>query len=127
MASLVLVIGLVGIGNLFFTVYNLTGESANASVAYNMARDQIENVHAQGFYNATEGTTTVYYDNKGANPSSTKGSNRYSVVIVITSDKFTSTGAPAEDALRAVRVTVTDLSKNTVLYSTGTSLVRGGL
>jgi Tfp pilus assembly protein PilV len=126
MATLIVAVALMGVGNLFWTAYNLATESTGASVAYNVARDVVEQVHAQGFYNAAEGTKTVYYDRTGANPSSTQGTNRYKVVTVITSDKKVGTSV-AEDALRAVTVTVTDLSTNSVVYQTGTNLVRGGL
>ncbi len=130
-AVIIIGVALFGMVNLFGFSMTMTQKTTNAGLAYAVARDTVEQIRAQGFYHAgpsgQDGTSTVYYSSTGVGPSNTQGSNEFKVVTVITSDKTLSV-APffADDAIRTVTVTVTDLTKNAVVYTTGTMLARAG-
>gem|GEM_PF-5711430 len=129
-ATAIVGVALMGMVNLFSFSYGMTQKTTALSFAYSVGRNSLENVRSLGFYNATEGTTTSYYASNGTGPSSTQGSNRYRVVVTVTTDKFATTGGVtvvAEDALRAVKVVVTDLGTSSTIYSAGTTLARGGI
>lgn len=129
-ATAIVGVALMGIVNLFSFSYGMTQKTNSLSLAYSAGRNALENVRSQGFYNAAEGSSTSYYAADGTGPSSTQGSNRYRVVVTVASDKFAVTNGTtvvAEDALRAVKVVVTDLVTSTTFYTAGTTLVRGGI
>ncbi len=129
-ATAIVGVALMGIVNLFTFSYGMTQKTGALSLAYSAGRNSLENVRSQGFYNASEGTSTTYYASDGTGPSSTQGTNRYRVVVTVASDKFATSGGTtvvAEDALRAVKVVVTDLTTSTTVYSAGTTLARGGI
>jgi len=127
-ASLIAAIAILGAMMTFFRIMTLADVSNENSIAYSLARQGIELVKDDGFWYASNGTTVMYYDVKGLNGSSTANSatDRFSVTTVISTDTMNGS-APADTALRTVVVTVKRRPDDTVLETTGTYLVRGGI
>ena len=131
MATLIVAVCLMAIVSVFGFAYQVTQNTDDQHAAYNFARDSIEQVRLQGFYNANEGTTTTYYNADHSGPNPTQGANaRFKVVTKVLSDRFTTTSSgtfPAYDAIRTVTVTVTNLATNNQLCKMGTTLVNAGI
>lgn len=132
-ASLLLAIGLMGLINAWIFSYNITTSSDDLGVAYNLGRYAMEQVKMNGFSGQPEGTVTKYYDGSETQVAQTSPSNRYTVTVSVVSDAVKSGTAgqagavPADNALRTVNVTVKLSGTNTILYQTGTYLVRAGI
>jgi type II secretory pathway pseudopilin PulG len=127
-ASIIVAVGIMGVMALWGFSMDLTVTSDERAVAYNVVRRSIERVKSQGFKNAPEGTSVLYYDASGGGESASRGSLRYSATIVVTSSAYnTGTTNPADNSIRTVVTTVRRLSDNKVLEIGGTYLVRGGL
>ena len=126
-AGLVLVTSVVALIQFMYVNFGLTGRAQDLTAGYSMARTAIELVREQGFTNAAEGTTTVYYDGNATYPPSTSQttSSVFSCSAAITSDAFSGAN-PAPTALRTVTVSVTRLSTNAPVYSTTTALANYG-
>jgi Tfp pilus assembly protein PilV len=127
-AGVVLITSVVALVQFMYVNYSLTGKAEDISAAYSMARSAVENVHQQGFSNAAEGTTTVYYDGSATYPPSTSqvATSVYSCQTSIVSDSFNGAN-PATTALRTVTVTVTRISSGLILYQTTTALANQGI
>jgi hypothetical protein len=121
----------MGVISVFAFAMGMTLTTKDTSEGYNVARATIEQIKVQGFTNATEGTTTVYYNADLSGPNGSSGANtKYKVVTVITSDKFAvqnGVSSVAQDALRAVAITVINTVTGATIYQTGTTLCRAGI
>ncbi len=130
-AAVIIAAAAMGVISVFGFGYGITLSTADTSEAYNVSRDALEQVRLKGFYNAPEGAATSYYNRDGSGPNATAGTNTlYKVVTTITSDKLQTSGtttSPAEDAVRAVKIVVTNYRTNAVLFTTGTNLARAGI
>ncbi len=132
-AALLLAIGLMGLINAWVFSFNITTASDDLGVAYNLGRYAMEQVKMNGFYAQPEGTVTTYYDGTQNQVAQTSASNRYTVTVSVVSDAVKSGTAgqagavPADNALRTVNITVKLSGTNTVLFQTGTYLVRAGI
>ena len=132
-ATLILTVGIMGMMKMWVFADNLTILTDKLGIAYSLGRRAIEKTKETGFISTADGTTVLYYDLDMGQESATQQSyHRYSVTTVITSNRLDtdpSTGAVTISnwALRSVAVTVTRLSTNTVIFQTGTHLIRGGL
>lgn len=127
-AGVVLITSVVALVQFMYVNYQLTGLAQDISSAYSMARSAVEAVREQGFANAAEGTTTVYYDSLATYPPSTSqvSSSIFSCSTVIVSDSFNG-ASPATTALRTVTVTVTRISSGLIVYQTTTALANSGV
>ncbi|MGC8666678.1 MAG: prepilin-type N-terminal cleavage/methylation domain-containing protein [Chthonomonadales bacterium] len=132
-ASLLLAIGLMGLINAWVFSFNITTASDDLGVAYNLGRYAMEQVKMNGFAGQAEGTVTTYYDGSETPVAQASPSNRYTVTVSVVSDAVKSGTAgqpgavPADNALRTVNITVKLSGTNTILYQTGTYLVRAGI
>jgi len=131
MATLIIAVCLMAIINVFGFAYQMTVSTNDEHAAYNIARDSIEQIRLQGFYNANEGTTTAYYRRDNSfQPGGQDSNSRYKVVTTVKTDIFTTTSSgtyPATDSIRTVVVTVTNLSTGKQVCSMGTNLVSAGI
>ncbi len=127
-AGLVLATSVVALVQFMYVNFQLTGKAQDISSGYSMARSAVESVREQGFTNAAEGNTTVYYDGNATYPPSTSKASGsvYSCLTNVTSDTF-SGASPATTALRTVTVTVTRISTSQVVYTTTTALANLGV
>lgn len=129
-AAALLAVTLMTLGQLWVFGFNMTTRNDDTGVAYQLARIAVEQTKEIGFYNAPEGTVTTYYDVQENVVTGVSVACRYSVVVAITSSSTvagSSPVAPSNTALRTVIVTVTDTQTGTMLYQTGTYLVRSGV
>lgn len=129
-AAVVLSVCIMGIVSLWGFSMNMTSNTDNRAVAYNMVRRALEKSKSQGFLGAPEGSTTLYYDAAGGGESASRGNSKFSVTTVVTSSLLqTQNGvtSPADNAIRTVVATVRTLQNDTVVETGGTLLVRGGL
>jgi Tfp pilus assembly protein PilV len=126
-AGVVLITCVVALVQFMYVNFALTGQAEDISSAYSMARTAIETVRQQGFSNAPEGSSTVYYDGSATFPPSTSqvSSSVFSCNTNIVSDIFSGSN-PAPTALRTVTVTVTRLSNSLIVYQTTTALADYG-
>ena len=74
-AGLILITCVVALIQFMYVNFSLTGQAQDLSTAYSMARTAVESVRQQGFSNAAEGSTTVYYDGNATYPPSTSQTN----------------------------------------------------
>ena len=121
--GLIMAVSLAAIVSLFAFAFTITQRNDDKSVAYNIAREELERIRFEGFSNALvvrdsggtvtskfhDGTRVTYYNSAGVALASSTGA-AYSATLVITSDEVVtlSDGSirPADDALRTVSVTV---------------------
>jgi Tfp pilus assembly protein PilV len=143
-AGSIMAVSLAAIVSLFAFAFNITRQNDDKSVAYNIARQELEHIRFEGFSNALivrnddgsvqskfqDGTRTTFYDTAGKALLNNSGA-AYSAVLVVTSnqlDVVTGGGTrPSEDAKRTVIVTVRRLSDNSVVHQDGTMMVRSGV
>lgn len=143
-AGLLLSIGLMGLVNVWNFSFQITTNTDDKVVAYNLGRQAMERMKLAGFNNtppgtttglypdATEGTTTLYYNGNLGALGSASGA-RFSVTTSVTSSAVKSGTAgvagavPSDTALRTVTVTVKLISTNQTLYQASTYLVRAGI
>lgn len=138
-SSLILALSLLAALSLFGFSMTLVSRTGDEGVAYNIARVNIENAHQLGFnaknsdgsWALPDGTTTVYYDTLGKNPTTTASTTGFKMVQTVSSDKTTTLGGggtvPADDALRTVTVNVYRLPDNALIEQSGTLLARSGV
>lgn len=140
-AMLIIGVSIASMLSLWYFAYNMSYQSDIKCVGYNIGRRTIErfreatwNVVPEGascLFNPANGqyVATLYYDGSGGGESTTQGTSQYKVTAVVTTDKWTTDTPPviAGDALRAVDVTVTRLADSSVVFRTGTYLVRSGI
>jgi Tfp pilus assembly protein PilV len=133
-AMLILSLCILGVMNLWAYSMNLTQSTDRYTVAYDIARLDIERIKGTGFYNTTEYASGsplyYYYDVAGGSESTTQGSSIYRAAItVVSSQTETQNGVtrPSDDAIRTVTVTVTRLDTGETLVSNSTYLVRAGV
>jgi Tfp pilus assembly protein PilV len=126
-AGIILITCVVALIQFMYVNFSITGKAVDLTNSYSMARTAVETVRQQGFSNAAEGTTTVYYDGNATYPPSTSkvSSSIYSCTTSIVSDIFSGSN-PAPTALRTVTVTVTRLSNSLITYQTTTALADYG-
>lgn len=130
-AGFILSIALMGMCSLWSFTQVLTIRTDDTGIAYNLGRQAVEQVKMAGFAGAPEGTAVTYFD--GNQATSTQQAARFRVTCSITSNlvKSGTSGAagavPADNALRTVSVTVTQLPTGQVAYQTQTFLVRAGI
>jgi type II secretory pathway pseudopilin PulG len=103
-------------------------------VAYNLARQKVEEVKQQGFYNVAEATTsapvTEYYSAAMAKQGSNNSATQYIVTTSVVSDATksgVSPTAPTDTAIRTVTVTVKTKLTGEVLCTMYTYLARSGI
>jgi type II secretory pathway pseudopilin PulG len=126
-ATAILGVLIAGMVSLWVFMFNLTIKVDNSGIAYSLGRQAIEQVKQTGFYNTSEGTTTLYYDaNEGSQSAVVAGNHVYKVVTDVKSGVLADNGAPADDTLRTVTVTVYLVATNNAVYTMGTYLVRAG-
>ncbi|MCW3095377.1 MAG: hypothetical protein JWL77_995 [Chthonomonadaceae bacterium] len=130
--GLIIVVCLMAMVSMWNFCTSLTGTSSVRGVAYSVGRQAIETVRETGFSYTPEGSTTLYYDGNGANPTASRvTADQYQAVTSVTSNKFGTNTAgvavPGDRALRTVTVAVTYLPTGQVIYSTGSYLVKAGL
>lgn len=129
--TLIISVGTLGMTSLIGMLMNMTERHVKMSSAILVAKAWLEETKNKGFPNTAEGTQTRYYDANGQNYTSTKTSgSAYKAVLVVTSDKLTTTASGtqvAPTATRTVTVTVSDTMKNKQILKWGTLLVRGGV
>ncbi|HJP83745.1 MAG TPA: hypothetical protein VJ835_09600 [Fimbriimonadaceae bacterium] len=143
-AGSILAVTMTAIVSLFVFVFRVTQRSDDKSIAYNIARKEVEYIRSEGFSNALivrntdgtiaskfgDGTRVTYYSNTGAALASSQGAT-YSATLVVTSDRFDTVSGggtrPAQDSIRTVIVTVRRISTNEVVHKDGTLLTRSGV
>jgi ABC-type Na+ efflux pump permease subunit len=124
---------MMGTVSLWTFSFQVTGDTDERGIAYNLGRQTMETVKMSGFQNAAEGAVTVYYDGMQNAVTQASGNACYSVTTSITSDQVSSgvagqAGAtPATGALRTVIITVTFLDTGKTLYQTNTYMARYGV
>ena len=132
-SSLILALSLLAALSLFGFSMTMVGKTGDEGVAYNIARRNIEDARQFGFnyLNLPDGTTTLYYDTFGKNPSATASTSGFKMVRVVSSDRTTTLGTggthPADDAIRTVTVKVYLLPSNELIEQTGTLFARSGV
>ncbi len=111
---------------------NMTTQSIDMGVAYNLARQTMETVKQTGFANTAEASVaapvTTYYD--GNMNSVVSGSlARYKVTLSVVSSTTVSGSSPVQpttDALRTVTVKVFLQSTSALIYRMDSYLVNNG-
>ena len=146
-SSLILALSLLAALSLYGFSMNMITKSSDEGFAYNIARLQLEQVRQNGFdpitvsgstktHTLPDGTTTVYYDNLGSNPSSSASSTSFfRMVQTVTSrkpdnsgpDLILGTNNPAPDAVRYVTIAVYYVKTGELIEQTGTLLARSGV
>ena len=132
-ASLLMAIGLMGLVNTWFYSYQMTTNTDDSGIAYNLGRFSLERVKMNGFKNAAEGTSNLYYSGNEVAVAAGSATCRYTATTSVTSSSVKSgtigvAGAvPADAALRTVVITVKMYSTNAVIYQTTTYLSRAGI
>ncbi len=123
-ASLIMASSVMAMISLWNFTFNLTVKADNVGAAYTVGRHAMERVKLAGFDYATEGVTTLYYDQQGGSESANKGAqHRLRMVTNIVSDP----GYPSYSAVRTVIITVTVLNTGQTLYTTGATLTKKGI
>ena len=143
-AGVIFAVSLAAIVSMFAFVFGMTQRNDDKSVAYNIARIELEKVRFEGFSNAlvtknssgvvtskfVDGTRVSYYDGAGTLLSNNTGAV-YSATLVVTSSQLDTmsdgTQRPAADSTRTAIVTVRRASTNEVLHTDGTQMVRSGV
>ena len=132
-ASLLLVIGIMGLVNTWAFSFRVTRNTDDKGIAYSIARQLVERIKMSGFTSTAEGTTTAYYTPNQAATSSTSTTAYFKVTTSVVSDMIQTGTAgvvgavPKPEALRTVTVTVQTLSPLTTVHTTRTYLVRAGI
>jgi Tfp pilus assembly protein PilV len=132
-AALIVSIAVGGAVSLYTSMLTLTKNTRDATTGAQLARHTTENIRMDGFTNAVDGTSTLYYGSAGtlSSASTTRsGTSYYSVTTTISTDKTqtSTTGTRiAPLALRTVTITVRRLTDNSVLETWGSYLARGGV
>src|SRR5688572_27251498 len=107
-ASIIIAVCIMGVVSLWGFTMNMTSNTDERAVGYNLVRRALEKAKSQGFVSAPEGTAVLYYDAAGGGESGTRGSLKFSVTTVVTSSLFeTQNGVtrPADNAIRTVVAT----------------------
>ena len=126
-ASVIVGVCIAAVVSMWSFAFRLSATSDRESVGSSLGRRAVEEVKQSGFQDATEGTTTVYYDSQGGSRGTTQNSSHaYSVSTTIASDLLNGS-QPASGALRTVTVQVTFLSTGTTVYQCSTYLARAGV
>ena len=129
-AALIVSVSLAAMISTWYVSMNMTTATSDQGIAYNLARQTIEQIKGTGFSNTAEapaGTPVIhYYDGSEVNKDSTPSAARYKVSTTVVSSALVS-GSPDPFALRTVTVTVTLYPAGTVLCQCATSLTRGGI
>lgn len=142
--GLIMAVSLAAIVSLFAFSFSITKQNDDKSVAYNIARKELEHIRFEGFSNAIvirdsngvvtskfrDGTRVTYYDSAGIPLANSTGA-AYAATLVVTSDEIVtlSDGShrPADDALRTVKVTVSKYPGGEAIHSDGTYMARSGV
>lgn len=143
-AGVIVAVSLAAIASLFSFSFNMTQRNDEKSVAYNIARIEMEYIRSEGFSNALitrdstgtitskfkDGSRVTYYDGAGNKLANSTGA-AYSSTLVISSDRSDTMNdgslRPAADATRTVIITVRELGGGTAVHTDGTLLVRSGV
>ena len=132
-ASLLLVIGIMGLVNTWAFSFRVTRNTDDIGIAYSLARQLIERAKMSGFSSAAEGTTIGYYTPNQAATTSGSSTAYFKVTTTVVSDIVASGTAgtagavPGQEALRTVTVTVQTISPLKTIFTTKTYLVRAGI
>lgn len=145
-ASLVMVVGVVGLFSLWTYSYGVIQGQRVVGVAGQIARGDIEKAKVQGFWNLPKGTIgstkttavwtgpTEYFDVNGVKVQATapNADTYYSLVRQVVDSNFLpletgGTYALTGVSLRSVRTTVRRVRDNAVVSTMGTNFSRGGL
>jgi Tfp pilus assembly protein PilV len=112
----------------------MTEKTADEAISYNLARKSLENARQLGFsyLNLPEGTTNLYYDSMGNNPSAAQTSvHKFKLTRAVSSDKYTTladgTVRPSDTAVRTVIIEVRRIKDTQLLHQVATHLVRSGV
>jgi len=128
-ASLIVVSSLAAMVSTWYVSMNITELSNDQGVAYNLARQTIEQVKETGFYNTTEASTAAptmtYYDQNENSVASSAA--KYQVATSVVSSAYASGTTPADTATRTVTVVVSLKGSSTSLCTLTTYLVRAGI
>jgi uncharacterized protein (TIGR02598 family) len=127
-AGAILATSVVGLVSFGYVNFQMTSHSTNMTAASAAARSEIEQVRLEGFTNASEGSSTDYYDTNGSYPASASQTSAsvYSAQTTVTSDLLNGS-VPAPGALRQVKVIVSLVSTGQEVYRTYTYLASGGI
>jgi type II secretory pathway pseudopilin PulG len=142
--GLIMAVSLAAIVSLFAFAFTITQQNDDKSVAYNIARKELEQIRFEGFANALvirdangvvtskfrDGSRVTYYSASGnALPNSTGAA--YRATLTITSDELVtlSDGSqrPADDCLRTVKVAVAKYPSAELVFTDGTFMARSGV
>lgn len=129
-ASVIIAVCIMGVVSLWGFSMNMTTNTDDRAVGYNLVRRAVEKAKSLGFSGAPEGTAVLYYDAAGGGESGSRGNLKFSVMTVVTSSLFeiqNGVTRPADNAVRTVVVTVRTVSNGATVEKGGTLLVRGGL
>lgn len=135
-ATLIMVMALMGLMSLWVVAFNFTVQSSDTGAGYNLGRLAVERMKAIGFFYATDGTETHFFKQTSSGTikvTSAAGADFQVTTNVTTghltgnSDASFQLAASASDQeMRRVRVTVTALRTQEVVFDTVTYLSRGG-
>lgn len=113
---------------------SMSVQANDKAVAYNLARQTLEQVIETGFTNTPEATSLSpmvhYFDINLNNMDGSSASARYKVSTTVVSSSLISGSNPATPtttALRLVTVTVILTTNNSTLYTVNGYLARGGI
>ena len=132
-SALILGVCLAGIVSMWYFSFNMNHQIAELNVAYNVARQQIEEMKRTGFPNTAEASvaspTTTYYDGTGNKLGSSTGARYKTTMSVVSSATVagSSPTKPADSALRTVIVKIYDKTTNKMIHETATQLTKGGV
>jgi Tfp pilus assembly protein PilV len=135
-ATLLMVMALMGLMSLWVVAFSFTAQSSDTGAGYNLGRLEVERMKDIGFFYATDGTQTRFFKQTSAGVTevaSAAGADFQVTTSVTTghltgnSDASFQRAASASDQeMRRVRVTVTALHPQEVVFDTVTYLSRGG-
>jgi len=133
-ASLIVAVCIIGVVSMWAFAMNTTRGTDNSGAGYQIARRTLEKYKSMGFYNAPEAAAgspiTFYYDVDGGGESASSTGKYFRAETTIVSDILeTKNGvtSPADNAVRAVIVTVYRVSDNRQMFKSGTLLARSGI
>lgn len=133
-AMLVVGVTAASLVSMWYFGYNVASDADDVTMAYNLARENLESIKETGFYNTAEAPASspviYYYDPTGASQAAGSSSRRYEVTITVVSDKTQSGSSPvqpAADALRTVTITVTRITDSSTLCTLTSYLARNGV
>jgi prepilin-type N-terminal cleavage/methylation domain-containing protein len=132
-SALILGVCLAGIASMWYFSFKMNYQIAELNVAYNVARQQIEEMKRTGFTNTAEATTssptTAYYDATGNKLGSSTGARYKATMSVVSSATVSGSSptTPADSALRTVTVKVYNSTTNKLIHETATQLAKGGV